>query len=231
MTQQQNDGAMKTNNSHPCITFPSKSKYFIVISISWVDRNLQSNYEVRAHFLSAHELYNGTKMSSKRAHQCKSVSGAFGDFYDNLDPNIRRQKRQRIYGTVTGACGEWKYTVQFDCGKVIDCFSNTLRIENSSALLPPVEIQAAISKAELEGTHAEQAVQIIRENEAAANDAIEEEHLPADSPGDEGNDDDADEASANSGTEEPEQRPVGTVSEAPAEDTTTYAGRKQATLR
>ena len=176
-------------------------------------------------------------MSSEWARQCKRlltgsrVSGAFGDFYDNPDPNIRRRKRQRIYGTVTGACGERKYTVQFDCGKVIDCFSNTLRVENSTASLPPVEIQAAISEAELEGTRAEQANQIIRENEAAANDAIEEEHLPADSPGDEGNDDDADEASANSGTEEPEQRPVGTVSEAPAEDTTTYAGRKQAALR
>ena len=130
---------MKTNNSHPCITFPSKLKYFVVISISWVDRNLQSNYEVRAHFLSAHELYNGTKMSSERARQCKRlltgsrVSGAFGDFYDNPDPNIRRRKRQRIYGTVTGACGERKYTVQFDCGKVIDCFSNTLHLENSTA--------------------------------------------------------------------------------------------------
>jgi hypothetical protein len=36
----------------------------------------------------------------------------FWDFYDNPNPNIRRQKRQRIYGTVTGACGERKYTVK-----------------------------------------------------------------------------------------------------------------------
>jgi hypothetical protein len=93
-------------------------------------------------------------------------------------------------------------------------------------LLPPVECQDAISEVEAEGTHAEQAAQIIRENKAAANDTINEEHLPTDSPNDEGSNNDADEASANGGIEEPEQHPVGTVSEAPAKDTTTYAGRK-----
>ncbi len=51
-----------------------------------------------------------------------------------------------------------------------------------------------------------------------------------DIPEDEGSRNDADDASANSETEEPEQCPVGTVSEAPAEDTNTYAGRKQAAL-
>jgi hypothetical protein len=111
---------MKTYESHPYITFSSKLKYVIVIIISWVDRNLKSNYEeVRAHFLSAHELYHGTRMSSEPAWQWNRlltgshVSGAFGDFYDNPDPNIRRWKRQRIFGTVTGACSEGKYTVQF----------------------------------------------------------------------------------------------------------------------
>ncbi len=39
----------------------------------------------------------------------------------------------------------------------------------------------------------------------------------------------AHEAAAN-GAEEPEQHPVGTVSEAPAEETSTYADRKQAAL-
>jgi hypothetical protein len=130
------------------------------------------------------------------------VFGAFGDLFDNTDPNIRRRKRQRIYGSVTGACGKWKYTVQFDCGKVIGCFSNTLGLENSTASLPPVEIQAAISEVEAEGAHAEQAAWIIREYKAAVSDTIEDEHLPADSPEDEETDDDADEASTNSGTEE-----------------------------
>ncbi len=76
----------KSYESHPCITFPFKSKYFVVIIISWVDRNLQSYYEVWAHFLSVHELYNGAKMSSEPAQQWRRlltgsrVSGAFGDF-------------------------------------------------------------------------------------------------------------------------------------------------------
>jgi hypothetical protein len=74
-----------------------------------------------------------------------------------------------------------KYTVQFDCGQVVYCFSNTLHLEKSTASLPPVEIQAAISEVEAEGTHTKYAAQIIKENKAAAND-IEEEHLPADSP-------------------------------------------------
>ncbi len=154
---------MKTYESHPCLTFPSKSKHFVIIIISWVDRNLKSNYEVRAHFLSSHKLFNGANMSNEPAWQWKRlltgsrVFGAFGDLFDNTDPNIRRRKRQRIYGSVTGACGKWKYTVQFDCGKVIGCFSNTLGLENSTASLPPVEIQAAISEVEAEGAHAEQA--------------------------------------------------------------------------
>jgi hypothetical protein len=46
-------------------------------------------------------------------------------------------------------------TLQFDCGKA----------------LPPVEIQAAISKVVHVVAH------IIRENEAAASDTIDEEHL------------------------------------------------------
>jgi hypothetical protein len=32
------------------------------------------------------------------------------------------EKAEKIYGSVTRACGEQKYTVQFDCGKVINCF-------------------------------------------------------------------------------------------------------------
>jgi hypothetical protein len=33
------------------------------------------------------------------------VFGTFGDFYANPDPNVKRRKRQRIYGTVQEACG------------------------------------------------------------------------------------------------------------------------------
>jgi hypothetical protein len=152
MAQQQIDGSMKTYDSYPCTIIPSTSKYFVAINISWVDRNLKSIYEVRAHCFSAHELKVRANMTDEPACQMKRlltgarVSGAFRDFYDNPDPNIRRQKRQRIYGTVVGACGERKYTVQFDCGHVVDCFPNTLPLKKSTALPPPVEIQAAISE-------------------------------------------------------------------------------------
>ena len=53
-----------------------------------------------------------------------------GDYYDNPKPDVRRQKRQRIYGTMVQACGEKKYTVRFDCRTVMECFSNTLCLEN-----------------------------------------------------------------------------------------------------
>jgi hypothetical protein len=109
------------------------------------------------------------------------VSGPFGEFLDNPDPNIRRRKRQRIYGTVTRACGEQKHTIKFDCGKILECFSNTLHLENAMASLPPEDVQAAVAEIESGGNRAEEAVQIVQDNEAAAHDA-EEEHLQNESP-------------------------------------------------
>jgi hypothetical protein len=158
--------------------------------------------------------------------------GHLGDFYDNPDPNKRRRKTLRIYGIVTGACGERKHTVQFDSGQ---CFSNTLRLETATASLPPEEVQAAVADVEAEGNHAEEAACIVQDNEAAANDG-DEEHLPKKSPEaeeEEVAEDQADGASACSATDEaePAQRPVGTVEQAPADNTTTYTGRRQAALR
>jgi hypothetical protein len=95
---------------------------------------------------------------------------------------ILSQKRLRIHGTITGACGERKYTVQFDSGQIIECFSNTLRLERPTASLPPVEIQAAVAEVEAEGNHAEEAVRIIEDNEAAGKDAEVEDHLPGGTP-------------------------------------------------
>lgn len=163
------------------------------------------------------------------------VSGPFGEFFDNPDPNIRRRKRQRIYGTVTGACGERKYTIKFDCGKILECFSNTLRLENATASLPPEDVQAAVAEIESGGNLAEEAVQIVQDNEAAAHDA-EEEHLPNESPEAEDeeaaeNDDAASAAHSVTDEPEPEQRPVGTVAQAPSEESTTYASRKEAAVR
>jgi hypothetical protein len=151
---------------------------------------------------------------------------------------------------VVQACGERQYTVRFDCVKVIECFSNTLHVENRAASLPPSELQAAAKEVEAQGGAAgATAAQITEENEAGVQDAAEEEHLPEYSPDDDeskgaGPDDgeapyDADGPSApNDGEgpdgapleEEPAQRPVGIVAEAPAEDLATYAGRKAAAL-
>jgi len=180
-------------------------------------------------------MINPSGWQPKRLLTGSRVSGAFGDFYDNLDPNIRRGKRLRIHGTITGACSERKYTVQFDSRQIIERFSNTLHLERPTASLPPVEIQAAVAEVEAEGNHAEEAARIIEDNEAAANDAEVEEHLPGGTPEDEDGEgtEEADGASAHSATEEPdpEQRPVGIVAQATEEDATDYASRKQAALR
>jgi hypothetical protein len=72
---------------------------------------VKSRLKVRALCLSFFYLCNVLKMSEapaardKRLSTGARVSGSFGDFYDNPDPNIRRRKQQRIYGTVQGACG------------------------------------------------------------------------------------------------------------------------------
>jgi hypothetical protein len=196
---------------------------------------------VRSFYVIFHWLIVNLNMAEEQRRQPKRlltgarVSGPFGDFYDDPDPNIRRRKRLQIYGIVTGACGERKYTVQFDSGQVLECFSNTLRLETATASLPPEEVQAAVADVEAEGNPAEEAARIVQDNEAAANDE-DEEHLPQESPkaeDKEGAEDQADAASACSATDEaePAQHPVGTKEQAPAEDSTTYAGRKQAALR
>jgi hypothetical protein len=182
-------------------------------------------------------MSNPSGQQPKRLLTGSRISGAFSDFYDNPDPNIRRRRQLRIYGTITGACGERKYTVQFDGGQIIERFSNTIRLERPTASLPPVEIQAAVAEveAEAEGNHAEEAARIIEDNEAAANDAEVEEHLPGGTPKDKDEEgtEEADGASAHSATEEPdpEQHPVGIVTQATEEDATDNASRKQAALR
>ncbi len=84
------------------------------------------------------------------------------------------------------------------------------------------------------------ATAIIEANEVAANDIKKEEHLP-DGPEDDEDENAKEDSTSDDGKEEPaaerraddegnEQRPVGTVLEAPAEDLATYAGRKQAAI-
>jgi hypothetical protein len=229
------------HNTHPCTGSTPQCKCAVASYTSCPGINPRSRVQVRSFYVIFHWLIVNLNMAEEQWRQPKRlltgarVSGPFGDFYDNPDPNIRRRKRLRIYGIVTGACGERKYTVQFDSGQVLECFSNTLRLETATASLPPEEVQAAVADVEAEGNHAEEAARIIQDNEAAANDG-DEEHLPQESPeaeDEEGAEDQADAASACSATDEaePAQRPVGTVEQAPTEDSTMYAGRKQAALR
>jgi hypothetical protein len=162
------------------------------------------------------------------------VSGTFGDFYPNPDPNIKRRKRQRIYGIVQDACGPRKYTVCFDSRLIAECFSNTLRLEASSTSIPTDVLAAAVSLEETTMVVNDDAL-MITENEAAANNVEMEEHFP-DSKYDEDDDDDLilgdielDEAEAE---DIGEQRPVGVLNGEPeVDEPTTYAGRKEAANR
>ncbi len=167
------------------------------------------------------------------------VSGPFGDFSANPDPNKRRSKWQRIQGIVAGACGPRKYTVQFDCSQTLECFSNTLCLESSVASLPPPDLHHATSQVEGENTAPiGRATTVIDANEVVANGIEEEDHLPMEPEDDEDENPEVEEESTSEdGKEAPaaemgvdeegnEQRPVGTVQEAPAEDLATYGGRK-----
>jgi hypothetical protein len=151
------------------------------------------------------------------------VSGTFGDFYPNPDPNVKRRKRQRIYGVVQEACGPRKYKICFDSGLIVDCFSNTLRLEKSSASVPADVLASAVCH----NTAIEEQV-LVEENEAAANDIDMEEHLP-DSPEEDSDDDGIDFVGEHEEDTSEEQRPVGVLNGETVDEPTTYAGRKEAT--
>jgi len=186
MTQQQHNGLINTILTHRCTTIPFHSEYFIIIKGSCRGRILKSNFQGRAGCLTILFHCHRQKMPEAPAGREKRlaagdarVSGSFGDFYANPNPNIRRRKRQRIHGIVTGACGPQNYTVQFDCSQTLECFSNTLCLESSVASLPSPDLHHAISQVEGENTAPiERATTVIDANEVAANDIEGEEHLP-----------------------------------------------------
>jgi hypothetical protein len=97
--------------THHYALFPSKIEYFTAINTSCLDKILKSRLKVRALCLAFSYLCGVLNMSEappareKRLSTGAHVSGSFGNYYDNPDPNIGRRKRQRIYGTVQGACG------------------------------------------------------------------------------------------------------------------------------
>jgi hypothetical protein len=79
------------------------------------------------------------RKETKRITPGQRVSGSVGEKVPNPDPKQRRQHRKRVYGNVLEECGPKKYKVQFDDGKIRECAANILRIERSSAFLPPGE--------------------------------------------------------------------------------------------
>jgi len=177
--------------THPCTNSTPQCKCTAALYTSCPDINLKSHAQVRSLYLSFHWLIVKLNMAAEQRWQPKQlltgnhVSGSFGEYYDNPNPDDCRQKRQKIYGTVFQACGERKYTVWFDYGMVMECFSNTLRLENWASSLPPFKLQAAAKEVEAQVEHADAtAIQVVEENEVAVQDAAEEEHLPETSPED-----------------------------------------------
>jgi hypothetical protein len=231
--------------NHHYDIFPSQHEYFAFLNISCCERILISFFKVRAVCLTFAYNFYGLNMSEaaatreKRLSTGSRVSGAFGDFYANPDPNIRRRKRQRIFGVVQEACGPRKYKVLFDSGVVIECFSNTLCVETASTSIPLDELQVAVAQVERQGeeSRVQSAAAIVTANKAAANDADADEHLPESPEEDDAQHSDHGEDAEDEGQQDEQQeagqqeRPVGVVSETPAEDTANYAGRKQAALR
>ena len=79
------------------------------------------------------------RKETKRTTPGQRVSGTVGEKIPNPDPKQRRQHRKRVYGNVLQECGPKRYKVQFDDGVIRECAANILRIELSSAFLPPGE--------------------------------------------------------------------------------------------
>ncbi len=120
----------------------------------------------------------------------------------------------------------------FDSGVVLECFSNTLRVEAASTLVPLDELQVAVAQVERQGEESgvQSAAAIVMANKAATNDADADEHLPDSPEEDDAQHSDHSKDAEDEGRQDEQQeagqqeRPVGVISETPAQDTATYAG-------
>jgi hypothetical protein len=65
------------------------------------------------------------------------VSGTFGELIANPDPARRHCVPKRLFGNVLNAVSHGKHRIQLDDGSLLECFSNRLRMESSSASIPP----------------------------------------------------------------------------------------------
>ena len=65
------------------------------------------------------------------------VSGSFGDYVPNPNPNIKRRIRMKLYGTILRAVDKRQYEVLWDNNNISIVFANSLAKETSFASLPP----------------------------------------------------------------------------------------------
>jgi len=81
---------------------------------------------------------NARKRPAKRFDVGCRVSGTFGDYCPNPNPNIPRRVRARIFGNIIEAVGHLQYKVLWDDGVSREPhFSNSLRKESSVASFLP----------------------------------------------------------------------------------------------
>ena len=59
------------------------------------------------------------------------VSGSFGDYVPNPNPNIKRRIRMKLYGTIVRAVDKKQYEVLWDNNKTSIVFANSLAKETS----------------------------------------------------------------------------------------------------
>jgi len=72
--------------------------------------------------------------ANKRLHVNQRVSGALGEY---MEGPTKHRHRQRLFGHIISAVGDWKYLVRFDDGTEKECPSAVLRVEKVVANLPP----------------------------------------------------------------------------------------------
>ena len=126
------------------------------------------------------------------------VSSKCGELIPNPRGSQFRRVRQRIYGNVVASIGDNKYSVQFDNGLTKQLVSNSLRIEDSTAAIPPSEAsQAGTTITEKESVGNPTGSLAVEDREEHINDTQdqidEEEHIPNITVEEEDNDDDVNE--------------------------------------
>jgi len=130
------------------------------------------------------------------------VSGKFGDFIPTGEPG--RRKRARIYGTIIEAIDTKRYKVLFDNNSLLECYSNSLKVESLVSLPPdlPVIQPTAITQTQSPG----HAAALPAEDEAS-----EQEHMPDIRPEDDEVSEAQEEDPVNIPLQEPIDRPVGAI--------------------